>query len=77
MSRNLGSSAQRAQRGQDDKTMINRRCSVQEFSFAAHVDGVQNREFIEQVAAPVVVSGVRGGAAVLTSRSWCTGSSTT
>ena len=38
-----------------DKTMIPMRCSVQELSFAAHVDGVENREFIEEVAAPVVV----------------------
>ncbi|UKZ82119.1 endoribonuclease ysh1 [Trichoderma virens FT-333] len=28
---------------------------VQEYSFAAHVDGVENREFIEEVAAPVVI----------------------
>jgi hypothetical protein len=35
--------------------MVPRRCSVQEFSFAAHVDGTENREFIEGVAAPVVV----------------------
>ncbi|KAJ3472569.1 hypothetical protein NLG97_g10882 [Lecanicillium saksenae] len=41
--------------GGDDKVMIPLRCSVQEYSFAAHVDGVENREFIEEVAAPVVV----------------------
>ncbi|MCJ1308549.1 endoribonuclease ysh1 [Agyrium rufum] len=41
--------------GQADKPMIPRRCSVQEFSFAAHVDGQENREFIESVAAPVVI----------------------
>lgn len=35
--------------------MIPRRCSVQEYSFAAHVDGVENREFIEEVGAPVVI----------------------
>lgn len=39
-----------------EKVMIPRRCTVQEFSFAAHVDGTENREFIEEVAAPVVVS---------------------
>jgi cleavage and polyadenylation specificity factor subunit 3 len=39
-----------------EKMMIPRRCSVHEYSFAAHVDGVENREFIEEVAAPVVVS---------------------
>jgi len=42
--------------GEGDKIMIPRRCSVQEYSFAAHVDGQENREFIEEVAAPVVVS---------------------
>ncbi|KAK3946835.1 beta-lactamase-like protein [Pseudoneurospora amorphoporcata] len=41
--------------GDADKVMIPRRCTVQEFSFAAHVDGVENREFIEEVAAPVVI----------------------
>ncbi|KAK2629260.1 hypothetical protein QTJ16_000080 [Diplocarpon rosae] len=55
MSRNTGG----ARRGPDlpdsEKVMIPRRCSVQEFSFAAHVDGVENREFIEEVAAPVVI----------------------
>ena len=39
-----------------EPVMIPRRCSVQEYSFAAHVDGQENREFIEEVAAPVVVS---------------------
>ena len=28
---------------------------MQEFSFAAHVDGQENREFIEEIAAPIVV----------------------
>ena len=41
--------------GEAEKPMIPRRCSVQEFSFAAHVDGQENREFIEEIAAPVVV----------------------
>ncbi|KAH7321085.1 endoribonuclease YSH1 [Stachybotrys elegans] len=39
----------------DEKMLIPRRCSVAEYSFAAHVDGVENREFIEEVAAPVVI----------------------
>ncbi|KAI7091823.1 Metallo-hydrolase/oxidoreductase, partial [Hortaea werneckii] len=39
----------------DEKVMIPRRCTVQEFSFAAHVDGQENREFIEEVNAPVVI----------------------
>lgn len=42
--------------GEQEKPMIPRRCSVQEYSFAAHVDGQENREFIEEVGAPVVVS---------------------
>ena len=41
--------------GEPEKPMIPRRCSVQELSFAAHVDGQENREFIEEIAAPVVV----------------------
>ncbi|KFX98185.1 hypothetical protein O988_04482 [Pseudogymnoascus sp. VKM F-3808] len=55
MSRNGAN--RRAGRGGEDgeKVMVPRRCSVQEFSFAAHVDGVENREFIEKVAAPVVI----------------------
>ncbi|KAK0386405.1 hypothetical protein NLU13_6242 [Sarocladium strictum] len=47
--------ARRAPGGDGDKVMIPRRCSVQEYSFAAHVDGVENREFIEEVGAPVVI----------------------
>ncbi|KAK3725515.1 endoribonuclease ysh1 [Vermiconidia calcicola] len=35
--------------------MIPRKCKVHEFSFAAHVDGQENREFIEEVDAPVVI----------------------
>lgn len=42
--------------GEPEKAMIPRRCSVHEHSFAAHVDGEENREFIEEIAAPVVVS---------------------
>ena len=42
-----------------EQVMIPRRCSVQEYSFAAHVDGTENREFIEEVSAPVVVSSSR------------------
>ncbi|PSR83234.1 beta-lactamase-like protein [Coniella lustricola] len=48
-------SARRAPGGEAEKVMIPRRCSVQEYSFAAHVDGNENREFIEEVAAPVVI----------------------
>lgn len=45
---------------EDQKVMIPRRCTVDEISFAAHVDGVENRNFIEEVAAPVVVCLHRG-----------------
>ncbi|KAI9721606.1 MAG: endoribonuclease ysh1 [Chrysothrix sp. TS-e1954] len=38
-----------------DQVMIPRRCSVQEYSFAAHVDGTENREFIEEVGAKFVI----------------------
>ncbi|KAL8656696.1 MAG: hypothetical protein Q9226_002581 [Calogaya cf. arnoldii] len=41
--------------GETERTMIKRRCSVEEFSFAAHVDGPENREFIEEIGAPVVI----------------------
>lgn len=54
MSRNTGA-ARRGPGGESEKVMIPRRCSIQEFSFAAHVDGVENREFIEEVVAPVVI----------------------
>jgi cleavage and polyadenylation specificity factor subunit 3 len=60
MVRNTGGASNRkAGKSGDDpeKVMVPRRCSVQEFSFAAHVDGTENREFIEKVAAPVVVCG--------------------
>ncbi|KAL4873783.1 hypothetical protein BDV12DRAFT_159602 [Aspergillus spectabilis] len=40
---------------EEQKIMIPRRCTVDEVSFAAHVDGVENRTFIEEVAAPVVI----------------------
>lgn len=59
MLRNTGGANSRragGKNGEDEQVMIPRRCSVQEFSFAAHVDGTENREFIEKVAAPVVVS---------------------
>ncbi|KAJ5100055.1 Endoribonuclease ysh1 [Penicillium argentinense] len=40
---------------EEQKVMIPRRCTIDEISFAAHVDGVENRNFIEEVAAPVVI----------------------
>ncbi|PNY24129.1 Endoribonuclease YSH1 [Tolypocladium capitatum] len=54
MSRSMAA-ARRAPGGESEKVLIPRRCSVAEYSFAAHVDGVENREFIEEVAAPVVI----------------------
>ncbi|KAG5930473.1 endoribonuclease ysh1 [Claviceps africana] len=54
MSRNLGA-GRRGPGGEGERALIPRRCSVAEYSFAAHVDGVENREFIEEVAAPVVI----------------------
>jgi cleavage and polyadenylation specificity factor subunit 3 len=54
--RNMGAMARAGRTaGETEKPLIARRCTVQEFSFAAHVDGVENREFIEETAAPVVV----------------------
>ncbi|RSL40980.1 Endoribonuclease YSH1 [Fusarium sp. AF-6] len=54
MSRSMAG-ARRMPGGDGEKVLIPRRCSVQEYSFAAHVDGVENREFIEEVSAPVVI----------------------
>ncbi|KAF2815703.1 Endoribonuclease YSH1 [Mytilinidion resinicola] len=38
-----------------EKVLIPRRCSVQEYSFAAHVDGPENMDFIGEVNARVVI----------------------
>ncbi|KAI1766456.1 beta-lactamase-like protein [Hypoxylon sp. FL1150] len=54
MSRNLNA-VRRAPGADSEKVMIPRRCSVAEYSFAAHVDGQENKEFIEEIAAPVVI----------------------
>lgn len=54
--RNATSTQSKFSGGEDQKVMIPRRCTVEEISFAAHVDGNENIEFIEGVAAPVVVS---------------------
>ncbi|PGH21455.1 endoribonuclease ysh1 [Polytolypa hystricis UAMH7299] len=52
----FGAGRGRVSDGDDEqKVMVRRRCTVDEVSFAAHVDGVENREFIEEVAAPVVI----------------------
>ncbi|KAL5117999.1 endoribonuclease ysh1 [Pleosporales sp. CAS-2024a] len=47
--------ARRPGQKDNEQTMIPRRCTVQEYSFAAHVDGKENMEFVQQVAAPVVI----------------------
>jgi len=54
----------------DDAVLIPRRCSVEEFSFAAHVTGKQNIDFIEAVRAPhiILVHGEKSQAARLKSR---------
>ena len=51
----LGRAGRPGAGGDSEKVTIPRRCSIQEYSFAAHVDGQENREFIEEIAAPVVV----------------------
>lgn len=55
MSRN-SNAIRRAPGAESEKVLISRRCSVAEYSFAAHVDGTENKDFIEEVGAPVVVS---------------------
>ncbi|RDW76725.1 cleavage polyadenylation factor subunit YSH1 [Aspergillus mulundensis] len=57
MSRAATSMGRTRMNGNDEeqKIMIPRRCTVDEVSFAAHVDGVENRNFIEEVSAPVVI----------------------
>ncbi|CAK3860780.1 Metallo-hydrolase oxidoreductase [Lecanosticta acicola] len=54
---------------------IPRRCTVEEFNFAVHVDGQENREFIEEVGAPhvILVHGERHNMARLRSRILGTG----
>ena len=46
----------RTKDGEETQVMIPRRCTVEEQTFAAHVTGVENVAFIEQVGARVVVS---------------------
>ncbi|KAF2683762.1 hypothetical protein K458DRAFT_389688 [Lentithecium fluviatile CBS 122367] len=47
--------ARRPGQKEGEQTMIPRRCTVQEFSFAAHVDGQENIKFVQEVNAPVVI----------------------
>ncbi|KAL9085694.1 MAG: hypothetical protein Q9159_004571 [Coniocarpon cinnabarinum] len=64
------SSASVNRRKDNETRNITRRCSVAEYSFAAHVDGTENRDFIEAIAAPniVLVHGERHNMARLKSR---------
>jgi cleavage and polyadenylation specificity factor subunit 3 len=55
MTRGQGGGRNLNQAQEQQNQQIPRRCTVQEFSFAAHVDGNQNREFVEEVAPAVVV----------------------
>jgi cleavage and polyadenylation specificity factor subunit 3 len=66
----VGQMGRKTRDGDDAAVMIPRRCSVEEFQFAAHVTGVENVEFIEQVASPhvILVHGERSQAARLRSR---------
>jgi cleavage and polyadenylation specificity factor subunit 3 len=66
----VGQAMGRRARDDDAAVMIPRRCTVEEFQFAAHVTGVENVDFIEQVAAPhvILVHGERSQAARLRSR---------
>jgi cleavage and polyadenylation specificity factor subunit 3 len=51
-----GNQSRRMGQNEHEQKRIPRRCTVQEFSFAAHVDGKENMEFVAEVNAPVVVS---------------------
>lgn len=57
MTANRGANNRRGGGGDGDgsQVMIPRRCSVEELSFAAHVDYGQNSGFIEEVGAKVVI----------------------
>ena len=58
MGRNTGAGSVSAIRrgGAEEKVTIQRRCTVTVHSFAAHVDGIENQSFIQEVGASVVVS---------------------
>ena len=52
----VGQNMGKKTKGDDNVVLIPRRCSVEEFSFAAHVTGIENVEFVEEMGAPHVVS---------------------
>lgn len=60
----------RTRTGEEQSVLIPRRCSVEEFQFAAHVTGVENVEFIEEMNPKhvILVHGERSQAARLRSR---------
>ena len=60
----------RTRTGDDQQVLIPRRCTVEEFQFAAHVTGVENVEFIEEMNPRhvILVHGERSQAARLRSR---------
>lgn len=64
-----------------EQIKIPRRCTINEVSLIAHVDGAQNREFVEEVGASVVVSqalcSTEGVTQLTGRRSWCMAQNTT
>ncbi|KAL1598778.1 endoribonuclease ysh1 [Paraconiothyrium brasiliense] len=50
-----GNQSRRPGQTENEQKKIPRRCTVQEYSFAAHVDGKENMEFVAEVNAPVVI----------------------
>ena len=65
-----GSAMVRRTNREPDTQMVPRRCSVAEFSFGAHVDGNENKDFIESVGAHhiILVHGEKHNMARLKSR---------
>lgn len=55
MTASRGGGNRRGDGGDGSQVMIPRRCSIEELSFAAHVDYGQNSGFIEEVGAKVVI----------------------
>lgn len=56
MTRNTATGPRSGKLGnQQEKVELPRRCSVNEFAFAAHVDGQENREFVSEVNPQVVI----------------------
>ncbi|KAF2740854.1 Metallo-hydrolase/oxidoreductase [Polyplosphaeria fusca] len=66
----VSNTARRPGQREGEQVMIPRRCTVQEFSFAAHVDGKENIEFVMEVSAPhvILVHGEKGNMTRLKSK---------